>query len=815
MRRHKHPPEVAVSANVAVDVLDSLAVRGRHAFTYVDWLGVIERLTVAAMAREAAQWASGIRKRGVQPGDRVIVLAERDRRWPCALLGVLEAGGVAVPCPASTPADEIGAIAVDAGARLLVSARAPTDLAGLELPVLSGDDLDPRGRPDGVAAHKSRPDDVALILYAGDAAVLRGSPHSHASLLAQAEADEHWLGVDAGERFWCTVDEGLAASVSLLLAVWRKGAEIVIVDCELDAREQLDLLDRFHPAVVWFADAEYGLLASAAPPAWAEAISIRRALTSDDPGEGAAAFERVFGAEITQARASDGIGIAPAQHPGAAVSERSQEPEPEVRQTKKDTGPTVDTRAAARSGKATTPTAAEPAANEPSASAAPEPTGAVLKPELVLETIGGSEAAGITRRPAYSRGPGAVAGHVRHVVVGVAQAARGLTHQLTHAAVALARPLPRAAAALIRFAVHAVRLFARFVLRAARELAPALPRATAVLRRSLRLAVHAGRLFAHFVLRAARELAPALPRATAALRRSLRLAVHAGRLFAHFVLRAARDLALLLPRARAALKRSTRPVRRGDDQPETRQAAALVMAWVPPRAEPSDEPSKVGLDDHHADDDTRKSDVGTTESPSPEYRSDRIRYRPRVERAGEDRLEVDVIARVQGYIPEKDGVGNDGALVISHEPEIATPQGDLTVTDNHPIEADAHEVEEVEAYIKELALVVATRQGDPKPGAPTVYFTISHGYSGGRARFYCGHVIQEDFERWHAYRDPRNEKGDCCPVCVVDHIADGDVIRDDWSACESLSYLLAGPQGAAEFKRAKEPARSDLVDPAP
>jgi acyl-CoA synthetase (AMP-forming)/AMP-acid ligase II len=96
MRRHKRPPpEVAVSANVAIEVLNSLAVRGRHAFTYVDSLGVIERLTVVAAAREAQQWASELKKRGVQPGDRVIVLAERDRRWPCALLGVLEAGGVA------------------------------------------------------------------------------------------------------------------------------------------------------------------------------------------------------------------------------------------------------------------------------------------------------------------------------------------------------------------------------------------------------------------------------------------------------------------------------------------------------------------------------------------------------------------------------------------------------------------------------------------------------------------------------------------------------------------------------------------------
>jgi hypothetical protein len=503
------------------------------------------------------------------------------------------------------PGKEIRAIAVDADARLLVSARAPTDLAGLDLPVLSGRDLDPHARPDGVAAHKSRPHDVALILYADDAAVLRSSRHSHASLLAQAEADEQWLGVGEGERFWSTVDEGVAASVSVLLAAWRKGAEIVIVDCELDVREQLDLLDRFQPAVVWFADEEYGLLASAAPPARAEAISIRRALTSNDPGEGAAAFERVFGAEVARARASDGIGIAQAQHAPKAVSERSAESQPEVRQTKRDTGPTVGTRTAAHSAKAVTPITAEPAVNEPSVSPAPKPNRAVPKREPVLETASGSETVGIARRPAESRRPSALAAHVRRVVIGVAHMARALTHELARLAVALARPLPRAAAALMRSAVRAVRLLARLV------------------------------------FRAARDLAPVLLRATAGLRRLLGLAVHAVQRFARFVLRAVRDLALLLPRARAAPKRSSTPVRRGGDQREEGQAAALVMAWVRPRAEPSEEPSaepgdeagaeagKFASVDHHADAVTRESDVVTLQPPSPEHQSDRVSRRPR------------------------------------------------------------------------------------------------------------------------------------------------------------------------------------------
>ena len=41
------------------------------------------------------------------PGDRVLVLLGPTAVWPAVLLGVLKAGGVAVPCPEAISNDEL------------------------------------------------------------------------------------------------------------------------------------------------------------------------------------------------------------------------------------------------------------------------------------------------------------------------------------------------------------------------------------------------------------------------------------------------------------------------------------------------------------------------------------------------------------------------------------------------------------------------------------------------------------------------------------------------------------------------------------
>src|ERR1043166_6963551 len=156
-------------ANLEVHLLEPRRESKHHAVTNVDPIGVIEHFTFADVAREAGRWAHLLRANGLQPGDRVLVLAGREWAWRCALLGVLRAGGVAVPCPASLPVEEIRAIAADAGAGHLISIAARPDLAEAEgLTVWEADGIDAidASRASREPAHESRRDYVALVLYA-------------------------------------------------------------------------------------------------------------------------------------------------------------------------------------------------------------------------------------------------------------------------------------------------------------------------------------------------------------------------------------------------------------------------------------------------------------------------------------------------------------------------------------------------------------------------------------------------------------------------------------------------------------------------
>ena len=140
--------------------------------------------------------------------------------------------------------------------------------------------------------YRTDPRDIALILYAWHDLDLTGTMHTHASLLAQADAAEHWLGVDEDERIWATADDGSGPSMWLLLAAWRRAASIVVVDLELDSEAKLELLDRLRPAAVWFSDDEYRMLGSAEVPPWVDLRSIRRALVDTEETEGAVSFAK-------------------------------------------------------------------------------------------------------------------------------------------------------------------------------------------------------------------------------------------------------------------------------------------------------------------------------------------------------------------------------------------------------------------------------------------------------------------------------------------------------------------------------------------
>ena len=211
-------------------------------------LGDVE-LSYAELDDRSARFATLLRDKGLQAGDRVGVMLPNVPEFPVAYYGVLRAGGVVVPMNVLLKRREIAFYLEDSGAKLLLAwhgfaeearegaAEAGTDLIEVE-PAAFGATLEGLEPTPGMV--DTAEDDTAVILYtSGTTGKPKGAELTHVNLFRNAEISS---------RTTCEV--GAGDIVLGALPLFHSFGQTVGMNASVRAGACLTLVPKFDPAEV-------------------------------------------------------------------------------------------------------------------------------------------------------------------------------------------------------------------------------------------------------------------------------------------------------------------------------------------------------------------------------------------------------------------------------------------------------------------------------------------------------------------------------------------------------------------------------------
>lgn len=170
---------------------DRPAIVALHKEGYETW-------SYAQLAEHSDQFARGLLRQGLAPGDRIAIVARNRPEWLAAGLGILQAGGVVAPLDVQFADDVLSGVLKACQPRWLVTTTDEAErLNQLDLDasppfiLLDGDEDDERhwrqlpveGNP---AVHTAEPDDPSVLFYtSGTTGPPKGVPLTHRNLAHQ------------------------------------------------------------------------------------------------------------------------------------------------------------------------------------------------------------------------------------------------------------------------------------------------------------------------------------------------------------------------------------------------------------------------------------------------------------------------------------------------------------------------------------------------------------------------------------------------------------------------------------------------------
>jgi acyl-coenzyme A synthetase/AMP-(fatty) acid ligase len=261
----------------------------RQALTILGSDGIIEPRTFRQLAEGATRWASILRSKGIEPGDRVVVLSRLNEDWVDIALGCLKIGAIFAPAaPTISPQALESRVAVTDAALVVAGEESEDAIERMSFTpelhhVRSGRMRRSSDAPDNEPTADTFSRDVSYLSWtAGTEGDAKPVAHTHGSLFAARAPAEHWLDASAADLVWCATAPGSSLALTTLAGVWARGAEAVVHEGDFEPAERLDLIRRVGPTVLCQSPAEYRALSELRQLARYRPPRLRRLLTTGD-----------------------------------------------------------------------------------------------------------------------------------------------------------------------------------------------------------------------------------------------------------------------------------------------------------------------------------------------------------------------------------------------------------------------------------------------------------------------------------------------------------------------------------------------------
>lgn len=296
----------AVARHVADGHGDDVAIRFLRRGDAPDGSG--EQYTYARLADETARFAAMLAALGVEPGDRVFVLAGRVPRLYVSVLGALRGRYVVCPLFSAFGPEPIrqrmelghAAVLVTTAALYRRKIQAIRSQLGVRHVIVL--DVDEQAAaPDGTLAWgplfdaavagspvpATEPEDPALLHFtSGTTGTPKGALHVHDAVAMHRATTEDVFGLRRGDVYWCTADPGWVTGTSYgIIGPLTVGATLVVDEAEFDAERWYRILDGQRIDVWYTAPTAIRMLmhAGAAAANGADLSKLRRAFSVGEP----------------------------------------------------------------------------------------------------------------------------------------------------------------------------------------------------------------------------------------------------------------------------------------------------------------------------------------------------------------------------------------------------------------------------------------------------------------------------------------------------------------------------------------------------